>query len=587
VPRVVHHHEVERGAVEAWRAPREDLLVEAPPEEQADGSLRFAMATGPFHEWERQVAIDDPAPGSPTLTVTETVAYRLAVPVWGPLFSFALRGRLRRGVPPTAPAPWWAPSQVLDARAATVLSLLCLLGAVAGYLGTLITQTVTFAARQFDASTTDQGTLLASVRIGVLLSLVIVATADRRGRAVVLRVALLGGCLVTALGALAPGMVWLGTTQTFARALSTVAALLIAIIAVEEMPAGARAFAVSVLAMTAALGAGICVVNVAYADLAEGAWRGAYLLPLLLALPVWRMARRLPETHRFERHRLAPGGPHHQPTGPTEAEIEPETAGCVPPDGAPAEESAASASAPFAVAGSSPSTSTSTSTSAWTSTTGSAVPAMGVAGSAGGTRRRRLDLDWGRFALLAGSGFLWSIFLAPAAQFLNEFLRAERGFSGLQITLFVLATNTPGGLGIVLGGRLADRRGRRLLAIIGIAGGVGFTVVSYLTWGWPLWASSIVAAIVGSVAIPAMGVYGPELFPTGQRGLANGGLQVVSVAGSSAGLLLAGWLGDRFDSLGPAMAVLAVGPMVLIVLVAAFYPETARRELEDLNPSDR
>jgi len=564
----VHHHEVERGAVEAWRTPRNDLLVETPPTVEADGSLRFTMAKGPFHEWERQVSIDEGTPASPTVGVTEAVDFRLAVPVWGPLFSFGLRGRLRRGVLPTAPAPWWAPSQVLDARAATVLSLLCLLGAVAGYLGTLITQTVTFAARQFDASTTDQGTLLAAVRIGVLLSLVIVATADRRGRAVVLRVAILGACLVTALGALAPGMVWLGTTQTFARALSTVAALLIAIIAVEEMPAGARAFAVSVLAMTAALGAGICVLNVAYADLAEGAWRGAYLLPLLLALPVWRMARRLPETHRFERHRLAPKGTQDggaAASSPPSIPAPASTSG--PSSGSVAEPTAPSAVPPGAAR--------------------SAAAGVSADAPAGARRRRRLDLDWGRFVLLAASGFLWSLFLAPAAQFLNEFLRAERGFSSIEITLFVLATNTPGGLGIVIGGRLADRRGRRLLAIVGIAGGVGFTVVSYLTWGWPLWASSVVAALIGSVAIPAMGVYGPELFPTGQRGLANGGLQVVSVAGSSTGLLLAGWLGDRFDSLGPAMALLAIGPMLLIVLVAAFYPETARRELEDLNPSDR
>src|SRR5699024_1431185 len=125
---------------------------------------RFALDEGPFHRWERRVVLP-PADGAGPATVTETVDYDLAVPVWGPLFSFALRRRLRRGVPPSAGAPWWAPSVVLDARAATVLGTLCVIGAVAGYLGTLITQTVTFAAREFGASTTDQGTLLASVRI--------------------------------------------------------------------------------------------------------------------------------------------------------------------------------------------------------------------------------------------------------------------------------------------------------------------------------------------------------------------------------------------------------------------------------------
>ena len=189
--------------------------------------------------------------------------------------------------------------------------------------------------------------------------------------------------------------------------------------------------------------------------------------------------------------------------------------------------------------------------------------------------------------LLACSGFLWSLFLAPAAQFLNEFLRTERGFSGALIAVFVLVTNTPAGIGIVAGGKLADRHGRRVIGAVGVIGGVGFTVVSYLAWGWPLWLASLTASVIGALAVPALAVYGPELFPTGQRGAANGGLQVVSVAGSSTGLLLAGWMADRLGGLGPAMAVLAVGPLVLAVLVLTLFPETAGRELEDLNPEDR
>jgi hypothetical protein len=35
------------------------------------------------------------------------------------------------------------------------------------------------------------------------------------------------------------------------------------------------------------------------------------------------------------------------------------------------------------------------------------------------------------------------------------------------------------------------------------------------------------------------------------------------------------------------MAVLSFGPAVVALLVLTRYPETARRELEDLNPEDR
>ena len=94
-------------------------------------------------------------------------------------------------------------------------------------------------------------------------------------------------------------------------------------------------------------------------------------------------------------------------------------------------------------------------------------------------------------------------------------------------------------------------------------------------------------AAARAVAVPALAVYGPELFPTSQRGRANGGLQVVAVAGSSLGLLTVGWLADRVGGLGQAMAIVAIAPAVLIAVVVFWFPETARRELEELNPSDR
>ena len=48
---------------------------------------------------------------------------------------------------------------------ASVLGLLANLSIVAGYLGTLLTQTMTFAADQFGASTGAQGNAFAAVRL--------------------------------------------------------------------------------------------------------------------------------------------------------------------------------------------------------------------------------------------------------------------------------------------------------------------------------------------------------------------------------------------------------------------------------------
>jgi MFS family permease len=109
----------------------------------------------------------------------------------------------------------------------------------------------------------------------------------------------------------------------------------------------------------------------------------------------------------------------------------------------------------------------------------------------------------------------------------------------------------------------------------------------FLSHGPAMWAWSLGASVIGGASLPALGVYGPELFPTGVRARANGVLVVAGVLGSSAGLLAAGALTDSLGSLGRALAVLAIGPALLALLVVARYPETARLELEDLNPEDR
>ena len=509
---LTYEHLVSIDEAKQWTLPRGDIVFEKVEHhelrnfETHEQTCSFSHAVGPFHHWERHVSLE---PQDGAVKVKEKITYDLAVPVWAPLFRFALRRHLRRP-PQTGKHPWWAPPQTLTEQSAVVLSLLCVFALVGGYLGTLLTQTITYAAEQFDASTLNQGQLLAAVRLGVLLSFLIAALADRKGRRKILLWALVGACVVSAASALAPSMWWLGTAQTFARALSTVVAIIIGVMLAEEMPAGSRAFAVSVITMTAALGAGLCVANLLYADAAIWAWRIAFVLPLLAIIPCLRLAKGLPETTRFTRS---------------------------------------------------------------------------LSRSTTSTNRR--DFHWRRFIILGCAGFLWSSFLAPAAQFLNEFLRTERDYSSALIAVFVIATNTPGGIGIIVGGRLADMKGRKLIGVIGIAGGVFFTVVSYLVFGIPLWIASIAAALIGAIAVPALAVYGPELFPTHQRGSANGGLQIVSVLGSSVGLLLVGWLSNVFDSIGTAMAVAAIGPIILLFVVWFAFPETARIELEELNPGDR
>lgn len=475
--------------------PRAGFVLESPA---GDGT--FAAAEGPVHDYRRHVTVEPLEDGR--VRVRQEVAYRLAVPYFGFVFAPGVRRLLRR-LDDRRTMPWWAPPERVDARAATALGALCVLSWIVGYMGTILTQTITFAADEFGAGKAAQGTALAVVRADVVFTLLLVGLADRRGRRTVLLWTATAACALTAVCAFAPSLAALAGSQVVARGFVTAAVLVLAIVAAEEMPSGCRAYAVSLLALAAGGGAGTCVLLLRVCDVAEWAWRLLFLVPLL-AIPLVRHAgHRVPESRRFR-------APHAE------------------------------------------------------------------ASMAGHGRR---------FWLLAVSGFLLNLFVAPASQFQNEFLRDERGFTGGRIALFTVLTGTPGFVGVVAGGRLAEHS-RRLVGAVAIVVGVGATVLVYLSGGWPLWAWSVLGSVVGAATIPALGVYGPELFPTGLRGRANGLMTGLARAGSVIGLLVAGWVSQGTGRLGAAMALLAVGPAALALLVLVAYPETAHRELEELNPED-
>jgi MFS family permease len=510
VKTVVTTRDVDDDGLAALLAPRTDQGTEV-----AVGDGRFAIEDGPFEHYERRVEVE---PGSEPgrHLVSETTRFRLAIPVWGFLFR-PLVARAIRHPPAPGTQLWWAPPDRLDRRASTVLGIVCVYSLFAGYLGVLLSQTNTYFKADFGATNEDVSSVLIAVRIGAFFALFISALADRRGRISVLRWATIAAMLLAATGALAPDLFWLGTSQTLARACSGAIALVIAIVAIEEMPSGARAFAVSMMALSAGLGAGGVVCFLWVADLAPGAWRIFFLVPLLALIPAIRLGRKLPETRRFEVFEQREHG-------------------------------------------------------------GAETPFDRLA------RNARL----GRFLMLGATAFFFNVFLAPSAAYLNEYFRTERGFSGGQITLLQVITSVPGGLAIVVGGRLADEYGRRLIGTIGIIGGTTFMVAMYTSSGWPIWLFAALSTLLGALTIPALGVYQSELFPTGSRGLANGGLGLLGVIGGVIGLRVAGVLSEpeHYGSFGPVMALLAVGPAIVAVIVIAFYPETAHTELEALNPGD-
>jgi MFS family permease len=503
VRRVTSHQVVDAATAARICEPRSDVVAEVVADRRDGSGLRFSLAHGPFATYERTVTLGEPdADGR--RSVTQETAYELPPGTWRPLMSPAI-GRALRRPRPDGRSPWWFPPQRPDARGATVLGLLATLSVVVGYHGTLLSQTMTFAADEFDVGRSGQGLALSAARLGGLLAIALGAMADRRGRRIILLVSLATCVGSTLLGALSPNLATLAVTQGVNRGAWAAASILLAVVTAEEMPKGARAYALGLLAMSTALGAGMALWILPVADLADRAWRLLYLFPLVFVPVIVRVGRHVPESRRYER-------PHEN---------------------------------------------------------------VGLAGHGA------------RLWLLASAAFLLNVFVAPQTQFRNEFLRDERSMSAAAISLFILATSTPGGIGIAVGGRLADTRGRRVVGATATVVGTLLLAASFTLVGPGLWLSATLGTIFMAALEPTVRVYGPELFPTSLRGRASGILSMTAMAGSVVGLVAAGWLADVLGSFGRAFAVLAVAPAVVAALVLLRFPETARRELEDLNPEDR
>ena len=195
-------------------------------------------------------------------------------------------------------------------------------------------------------------------------------------------------------------------------------------------------------------------------------------------------------------------------------------------------------------------------------------------------------VNWARFALVGGAAFASAMFLSPASQLRNEYLRDDLSYSATTISLFQLVISAPAGLAIILAGLAADRVGRRWIGAIGVSVGAIMIALSFQFTGTGLWLAASAGIVFTAMAAPAMRGYGVELFPTRSRARVGGMLDVVDVAGSAVGLLAVGYLSERWDDLGLAIGVFVFAPILVGVAIIAFFPETAATELEHFNPSD-
>jgi MFS family permease len=563
------------GGTAAVLSPRHGLVLEAVESLSDDGTVTiFGQADGPLASYRRTVEITAREGGQ--YGVRQVVELKVGLPWWSWLLALPLRfwlGNVERDGQADRRAgrqfPWWAPPQRLGRRPAVVMATLAAVVSVQGFLAALLPETLTYAASEMNVSTFGQGVVFASVELSALPALLALIVADRRGRRSVVLWATAGAAVLSELGAFSPSVTWLTVTQVAAGALVAAAGIAAIVVAVEEVPAGCRAWAVGVLGMAAGFGGGGPLLLLPLAGTGPGGWRWLYWVSLLTLPVIAVSAQYLPESRRWAGTRVtsrgepggrgaAGGGGFPEGAGPSghglEAAVGPAVPGLVGPSGRPGQSRPGQTrrGAPRPV---------------WTR---SALSRLGTPGS--------------RLALVCVGAVLFAVFAAPASQFQTEFLRQQRHYSAFSISVLQQVAGTVGALGVLVGGRLADTHGRRPIAVTCVAGATATVIWSYLAHGWLMWCAATLGQFFLYATAPVLGVYGAELFATSTRARSAGLVAASAAIGAVCGLLAAGALDAHIGTLAPALGVLAVGPLVLVVLLIVAYPETAGVPLEDLAP---
>lgn len=204
--------------------------------------------------------------------------------------------------------------------------------------------------------------------------------------------------------------------------------------------------------------------------------------------------------------------------------------------------------------------------------------------SSTGPLRDLLRGGFRRWFWLAGwAAFLQAVFTTLALAFSTERLVDDLGFSTGAAVLISLAGGTAGGIGFFVGGRLADRIGRRPTTIVSLAALVAGGVTVYWATRPVVLVPAIMVSTFGSFAyVTAAAAHRAELFPTAFRTTAGTAGAYLAMLGSAAGLAFGRLTIDRIG-LSETVTVLGVAILVAIVLTA-MLPETRGQALDTLAP---
>jgi MFS family permease len=307
--------------------------------------------------------------------------------------------------------------------------------------------------------------------------------------------------------------------QMLGRTFMVTSAATAYVIVTEEFPRDHRGFGIGILGAVGTFGVGLSAILFAGIDVLPFGWRAMYVVGIVPILLLPRLRRQVSETRRFHRQRA-------------DREALGEASGIL--------------------------------RGWWRPLAGLALAYPARTAGVG----------------LIGAGYASGT--AVAYNFSAYFVQAEHGWEPGQYSLMLLVAGTAGIIGHPFAGRLADRRGRRLVGLVFFSAFPLLSLLFYRGPGWVLplvWVPMIFALTGGSTITRALAT---ELFPTSHRGTASGWLQLTETLGAAAGLFAVSWLTAPGESAIPAVELVSFSVLVAAALVFAL-PETGRRELEEIS----
>jgi predicted MFS family arabinose efflux permease len=182
-----------------------------------------------------------------------------------------------------------------------------------------------------------------------------------------------------------------------------------------------------------------------------------------------------------------------------------------------------------------------------------------------------------RLLVLVASAALGSVLYEPAGLLVALFASRHLGLGPQAISVVMVVSGLASVPAFVVGGRLSDQWGRRRLAaglslmtaVFAVGTFAGITIF--------YWAGNVLWSVVASAAVPVVGAWAGELFPTRARATSEAATALAATAGGVVGLQVVGMLQPRIG-LGAAVALAGLAAIAGAALLL-LLPETGGEPL--------